>query len=187
MIEEKRPYSEYAFIWCCRIRIRFSFFFQIRLEPDPQSSLHDIWVFWCRDAENERKKQEEALRRFRMRESNILVSSSVLGAQLSTAFASSITVQCTFGPSNSYQLKYFKYYLRTYVVYQISLLTFFPQMSCLCSVALLTLVTIVFCILLTIFSEFRGGNRLCEVQPGHPVRHPDLLQQIYSQQGQKAR
>ena len=32
-----------------------------------------------RDSENEKKKQEEALRRFRMRESNILVSSSVLG------------------------------------------------------------------------------------------------------------
>jgi len=44
----------------------------------PQYAVQDPLPADPRDAENERKKQEEALRRFRMRECNILVSSSVL-------------------------------------------------------------------------------------------------------------
>jgi len=44
----------------------------------PQYAVQDPLPSDPRDAENERKKQEEALRRFRMRECNILVSSSVL-------------------------------------------------------------------------------------------------------------
>merc|ERR1719470_314543 len=44
----------------------------------PQYAVQDPLPADPKDAENERKKQEEALRRFRMRECNILVSSSVL-------------------------------------------------------------------------------------------------------------
>eukprot|EP00090_Calanus_glacialis_P013551 TRINITY_DN22218_c0_g1_i1.p1 TRINITY_DN22218_c0_g1~~TRINITY_DN22218_c0_g1_i1.p1 ORF type:complete len:1958 (-),score=615.01 TRINITY_DN22218_c0_g1_i1:364-6237(-) len=44
----------------------------------PQYAVQDPLPSDPKDAENERKKQEEALRRFRMRECNILVSSSVL-------------------------------------------------------------------------------------------------------------
>ena len=44
----------------------------------PQYAVSDPIPADPRDVENERKKQEEALRRFRMRECNILVSSSVL-------------------------------------------------------------------------------------------------------------
>ena len=44
----------------------------------PQYAVQDPLPSDPRDVDNERKKQEEALRRFRMRECNILVSSSVL-------------------------------------------------------------------------------------------------------------
>ena len=44
----------------------------------PQYAVQDPLPSDSRDVESERKKQEEALRRFRMRECNILVSSSVL-------------------------------------------------------------------------------------------------------------
>ena len=44
----------------------------------PQYAVADPIPADPRDVESERKKQEEALRRFRMRECNILVSSSVL-------------------------------------------------------------------------------------------------------------
>merc|ERR1719189_751319 len=44
----------------------------------PQYAVADPIPADPRDVERERKKQEEALRRFRMRECNILVSSSVL-------------------------------------------------------------------------------------------------------------
>jgi len=45
----------------------------------PQYAVQDPLPADPRDAENERKKQEEALRRFRMRECNILVSSRYFG------------------------------------------------------------------------------------------------------------